>query len=100
MSTSRPTRRPTRRDRRAPLVGGRGPLTKVPPLAAFLVVIVLFGLGVWLRGAVGAALLAILDIGVLVLLAGTWRALSSSARVMRLVVVAVLVAVEASVLFR
>jgi hypothetical protein len=94
------TRRPTRTDRRAPLIGGRGALTKVPPLAAFVVVIVLFGLGVWLRGAIGAALLAILDVGVLILLAGTWRALSSSARVMRLVVVALLVAVEASVLFR
>jgi hypothetical protein len=94
------TRRPTRQSRRAPLIGGRGPLTKVPPLAAFVLVVVLFGLGVWLRGAVGATLLAVLDIGVLILLAGTWRALSSSARVMRLVVVAILLAVEASVLFR
>ncbi len=94
------TRRPTRRDRRAPLIGGRGPLTKVPPIAAFLVVVVLFGLGVWLRGAIGVTLLAILDIGVLILLGGTWRALSSSARVMRVVVVALLLAVEASVLFR
>ncbi|HEX4222547.1 MAG TPA: hypothetical protein VHZ97_09320 [Pseudonocardiaceae bacterium] len=94
------TRRPTRQSRRAPLIGGRGPLTKVPPMAAFLLVVVLFGLGVWLRGAVGATLLVVLDIGVLLLLAGTWRALSSSARVMRLVVVAILLAVEASVLFR
>jgi hypothetical protein len=69
-------------------------------MAAFLLVVVLFGLGVWLRGAVGATLLVVLDIGVLLLLAGTWRALSSSARVMRLVVVAILLAVEASVLFR
>jgi hypothetical protein len=69
-------------------------------MAAFLLVVVLFGLGVWLRGAVGATLLVVLDIGVLILLAGTWRALSSSARVMRLVVVAILLAVEASVLFR
>ncbi|HEY4022150.1 MAG TPA: hypothetical protein VGM75_25915 [Pseudonocardiaceae bacterium] len=94
------TRRPTRQSRRAPLIGGRGPLTKLPPLAAFVVVVVLFGLGVWLRGAIGATLLAVLDIGVLILLIGTWRALSSSARVMRLVVVAILLAVEASVLFR
>jgi hypothetical protein len=94
------TRRPTRRSRRAPLVGGRGPLTKVPPVAAFLLVVVLFGLGVWLRGAVGTALLAVLDVGVLFLLVGTWRALSSSARVMRLVIVVILLAVEASVLLR
>jgi hypothetical protein len=94
------TRRPTRRDRRAPLIGGRGPLTKVPPIAAFVVVIVLFGLGVWLRGPIGATLLAVLDVGMLVLLAATWRALSSSARVMRVVVFALLLAVEASVLFR
>jgi hypothetical protein len=94
------TRRPTRQSRRAPLIVGRGPLAKVPPFGAFLAVIVLFGLGVWLRGPIGATLLAVLDIGVLVLLAGTWRALSSSARVMRLVVVAILLAVEASVLFR
>jgi hypothetical protein len=94
------TRRPTRQSRRAPLIGGRGPLTKVPPFAAFLVVIVLFGLGVWLRGALGATLLAILDIGVVVLLAATWRALSSSARLMRVLVLVLLVAVEASVLFR
>ena len=96
MSTSRPTRS----SRRAPLIGGRGPLTKVPPIAAFVLVVVLFGLGVWLRGPVGAALLAVLDIGVLILLVGTWRALSSSARVMRLVVVVILLAVEASVLLR
>ncbi|HJP73476.1 MAG TPA: hypothetical protein VJ914_04360 [Pseudonocardiaceae bacterium] len=94
------TRRPTRQSRRAPLIGGRGPLTKVPPIAAFLVVIVLFGLGVWLRGALGATLLAILDIGVIVLLVATWRALSSSARLMRVLVLVLLVAVEASVLFR
>ena len=96
-----PTRgRPTRQSRRAPLIGGRGPLTKVPPIAGFVLVIVLFGLGVWLRGTIGAILLGVLDIGVLVLLVGTWRALSSSARLMRLVVVAILLAVEASILFR
>ena len=92
--------RPTRQSRRAPLIGGRGPLTKVPPIAAFLLVIVLFGLGAWLRGTIGTVLLAVLDVGVLVLLIGTWRALSSSARVMRLVVVAILLAVEASILYR
>lgn len=94
------TRRPTRQSRRAPLIGGTGPLTKVPPIAAFLLVIVLFGLGVWLRGALGATLLAILDIGVIVLLVATWRALSSSARLMRVLVLVLLVAVEASVLLR
>ncbi|HEX3781394.1 MAG TPA: hypothetical protein VHX38_17170 [Pseudonocardiaceae bacterium] len=94
------TRRPTRRSYRAPLIAGRGPLAKVPPLAAFVLVIVLFGLGVWLRGAIGATLLALLDIGVLVLLAGTWRALGSSARVMRVLIVVILLAVEASVLLR
>jgi len=94
------TRRPTRRSYRAPLIAGRGPLAKLPPLAAFVAVIVLFGLGVWLRGVIGATLMAVLDIGVLTLLAGTWRALGSSARVMRVVIVIILLAVEASVLLR
>jgi hypothetical protein len=87
-----------RSDSRAPLLAGNGPLAKVPPLAAFLVVIVVFGLAVWLRGPVGAALLGVLGLGVLALLAATWQALRPADRVLRVVVVAILAAVAISLL--
>jgi hypothetical protein len=81
------------RDRRAPrtpLVAGDGPLAKVPPIAAFAVVMALFVTGVLVRGVVGAALLGLLALGVAVLLAGTWRVLTPPARAGRLVVLAAL----------
>jgi hypothetical protein len=81
-----------RRDEsRAPLVAGDGPLAKVPPLVAFLVVLVVFGLAIWLRGAVGALLLGVLGVGVLALLAVTWRVLRPAERVLRVLVVLILV---------
>lgn len=89
-------RRP--RSTRAPLIGGDGPLASVPPIAAFAVVIALFAVGVVVRGVLGAALLGLLALGVAVLLAGTWAALSPPARAGRLVVLAALVAVAVSVL--
>ncbi|HEX4721313.1 MAG TPA: hypothetical protein VH333_02275 [Pseudonocardiaceae bacterium] len=85
-------------DSRAPLVAGRGPLAKVPPVAAFVVVILVFGLAVWLRGSVGAALLGVLGLGVLVLLAATWQALRPADRVLRVIVIAILAAVAISLL--
>jgi hypothetical protein len=75
---------------RAPLVAGNGPLAKVPPLAAFFVVLVMFGLAVWLRGVVGAVLLGALGVGVLALLAVTWQTLRPAERVLRVFVVLVL----------
>jgi len=80
------------------LIPGTGPLAKVPPIAAFLLVATLFGLGVWLRGPVGALLLGVLVVGVSALLAATWRLLDTGARVLRVVVVVVLVAIAISVL--
>jgi len=85
-------------DSRAALLSGSGPLAKVPPLAAFVVVIIVFGLAVWLRGPVGAALLGVLGLGVLALLAATWQVLRPADRVLRLIVVAILAAVAISLL--
>ncbi|SHF41914.1 hypothetical protein [Streptoalloteichus hindustanus] len=88
-----------RRPTRAPLLPGDGPLSRVPPVVAFLVVFGLFALGVWLRGAVGAALLGLLTLLVVVLLVATWSRLRPVERVGRIVVIAVLAAVAVSVLF-
>jgi hypothetical protein len=87
-----------RRAMRAPLLAGDGPLSRVPPIAAFAVVIAVFVVGILVRGALGAALLGLLALGVAVLLAGTWRALAPPARLGRVVVLAVLIAVAVSVL--
>jgi hypothetical protein len=78
-------------DSRAPLVAGDGPLAKVPPLVAFILVLVMFGLAVWLRGMVGAVLLGVLGLGVLTLLAVTWRVLRPAERMLRVLVVLILV---------
>jgi hypothetical protein len=86
------------RNSRAPLIAGAGPLAKVPPAAAFAVVIVLFGLAVWLRGPVGAGLLGLLGVGLLVLLAATWQALGTADRVLRVLVLAIVAAVAISLL--
>jgi hypothetical protein len=86
-----------RRSGRVALMAGTGPLAKVPPIAAFVVVLGLFVAGILIRGAVGAALLGVLALGVAGLLAGTWRALTPSARAGRLVVLTALVVVAISV---
>lgn len=91
---------PQRRSSRSPLLRGSGPLAKVPPAVAFLLVLVVFGLGIWLRGPVGAGLLGLLGVGVLVLLAGTWAVLRPVDRVLRVLVVLVLFGVALSVLAR
>ncbi|WP_238598066.1 hypothetical protein [Saccharothrix sp. ALI-22-I] len=80
------------------LIPGSGPLARVPAPAVFLLVLLLFGLGVWLQGVVGALLLGVLALGVAVLLATTWQLLAPSARVLRLLVLAVLVLITVSVL--
>ena len=87
-----------KRSQRALLTPGSGPLSRVPPSAAFLGVIVLFGVGVLVRGALGAALLGALALGVAALLAASWRALNPGERAMRLVVLLALVMVAVSVL--
>jgi hypothetical protein len=83
---------------RAPLVAGRGPLARVPPLVAFIGVLAVFGVAVWLRGVPGAVLLGLLGLGVLGLLAVTWQALKPADRVLRVFVVIILAGVAISLL--
>ncbi|MFD0203861.1 MULTISPECIES: DUF6703 family protein [Saccharothrix] len=85
-------------DSKRTLIPGAGPLSRVPAPAAFLLVLALFGLGVWIRGTVGALLLGLLALAVAALLATTWPLLTPSARVLRLLVLAVLVLITVSVL--
>ena len=84
---------PGQRSSRTPLLPGRGPLSRVPALVVFFVVLGLFGTGVAVGGPGGAALLGVLVLLVLCLLAVTWSTLTSGERVMRVVVLLVLLAV-------
>jgi hypothetical protein len=93
-----PRRGRGRRDLRAPLLPGSGPLSRVPAAAVFGLVLVLFVVGVVVRGAVGAGLLGALILVVLGLLGATWRLLAPADRVLRIVVLVILVAVAISVL--
>jgi hypothetical protein len=81
---------------RAPIVAGDGPLAKVPPVAAFVAVLVVFGIAVWQRGVVGAVLLGVLGLGVLAMLAVTWQTLRPADRVLRVIVVLILAGVAIS----
>jgi hypothetical protein len=80
---------------RAPLLAGNGPLARTRPLVVFVLVIAFFTAGVAVGGLVGAGLLGVLAVGVGILLAVTWKVLSPSDRVMRVVVLGVLVAIAA-----
>ena len=82
-----------RRSTKTPLLAGDGPLSRVPPLVAFVVVIGLFAAGVIIKGVLGAALLGVLALGLLGLLAGTWHTLAPAQRVARVLVLGVLVVV-------
>ncbi|MCP2165191.1 hypothetical protein [Goodfellowiella coeruleoviolacea] len=88
----------SRRSGRAPLLPGTGPLSKVPPAVAFVVVLGLFVLGIWVAGPIGAGLLGLLVLLLVVLLAATWRALTAGDRVIRVAAVLMLVAVAVSLL--
>ena len=87
-----------RRERgwRRQLVPGDGPLSRIPPLAVFLVVAVVFAGGVLLGGAAGAAMLTALAVLVGLLLVATWPRLAPAERAMRLVVLLVLLAIAIS----
>lgn len=87
-----------RRSMKAKLIEGDGPLSRMPPVAGFLLVAAVFVVGILVGGAVGALLLGLLAAGIAVLLAVTWQALSSSERAGRVFILAVLVAVAVSVL--
>jgi hypothetical protein len=83
---------------KAKLIEGNGPLARMTPLAAFLLVAVVFVVGILVGGAIGALVLGALAAGIAVLLAVTWQALSPSERAGRVFILAVLVAVAVSVL--
>jgi hypothetical protein len=83
---------------KAKLVEGHGPLSRIPPVAVFLLVAAVFVVGILIGGTVGALLMGLLAAGIAVLLAVTWHALSPSERTGRVFVLAVLVAVAVSVL--
>jgi len=87
-----------RRSMKAKLIEGDGPLSRMAPVAGFLLVAAVFVVGILVGGAVGALLLGLLAAGIAVLLAVTWQALSSSERAGRVFILAVLVAVAVSVL--
>lgn len=79
--------------RRRRLLPGTGPLSAVSPPVAFVVVLAVFVVGVWWGGVVGAVLLGALAVFAATLLTATWHRLSGPDRTVRLVVLAVLVAV-------
>jgi hypothetical protein len=83
----------TRRDWRRPLLPGTGPLARVHPAIAFVAVLVVFAVGVWWGGAVGALLLGLLALAVSGLLAVTWPRLSAPDRALRLAVITVIVSI-------
>jgi hypothetical protein len=85
------------RSMKAKLLDGDGPLSRVPPVAVFLLVAVVFVVGVLVRGVPGAVLLGALAVAVSVLLAATWRVLAPGQRLGRVLVIGVLVAIAVSV---
>jgi hypothetical protein len=87
-----------KRSMRAPLISGNGPLARVTPLVAFLVVAAVFAVGVIVGGGTGALLLGLLAAGVAVLLAVTWGVLTPGQRAGRVLVLVVLGVVAVSVL--
>ena len=83
---------------KAKLIEGDGPLSRVPPFAAFLLVAAVFVVSILVGGGLGALLLGALAAGIAVLLAVTWQTLLPTERVGRVFILAVLVAVAVSVL--
>jgi chromate transport protein ChrA len=81
-----------------PLLAGDGPLAKVRPVRAFIVVIGVFTAGVLIGGVPGALLLGLLAVGVGVLLATTWRVLKSTDRVVRVAVLLILIGIAVTLL--
>jgi hypothetical protein len=86
------------RSLKAKLIAGDGPLSRVPPLAVFLVVTAVFVAGVLVRGVPGALLLGALAAAVAVMLAATWGALAPGQRFGRVLVLGILIIIAVSVL--
>lgn len=82
-----------RKDWWRPLLPGAGPLARVHPAVAFIAVLVVFAVGVWWGGPLGALLLGLLAVAVAALLAATWPRLSAPERAVRVLVLATLVAI-------
>jgi predicted neutral ceramidase superfamily lipid hydrolase len=83
---------------KAQLLSGHGPLARIPPVAVFLVVAIVFAVGILIGGSTGALLLGLLAVGVAVLLAATWQVMAPGQRAGRVLVLAIVVAVAISVL--
>ncbi|GAA4882974.1 hypothetical protein GCM10023203_38390 [Actinomycetospora straminea] len=82
------------------MLPGEGPLARVPAVAVFAVVVVVFAVGVIVGGVPGAILLGLLAVGVAVLLATTWPRLRPGERLVRVLVLAVLVAIALGLVLR
>lgn len=81
------------RNWRQPLLPGEGPLSRTHPALAFLVVLAVFGVGVWWGGALGALVLGLLALAIGVLLAVTWPRLTAADRAVRLLVLLIVLAI-------
>ena len=68
-------------------------LSRVSPTKAFIVALVVMLGGLFLPGIVGAALLAALALGLALLTYTTWPVQKASTRVLRLLILALLIAV-------
>jgi hypothetical protein len=86
-----------RRSTKAKLIAGDGPLSRVPPLAVFLLVTAVFVVGVVVRGMPGAVLLGALAAGIAIMLAATWQALAPGQRIGRGLVLILLIIIAVSV---
>jgi predicted neutral ceramidase superfamily lipid hydrolase len=86
-----------RRSTKAKLIAGDGPLSRVPPLAVFLLVAAVFVVGVVVRGVPGAVLLGALAVGIAIMLAVTWQALAPGQRIGRGLVLVLLIIIAVSV---
>jgi hypothetical protein len=82
------------------MIAGEGPLARVPAPAVFAVVVIVFAAGVLIGGVVGAVLLGVLALGVAGLLAATWPALGTGERAVRVLVLAILVAIAIGLVVR
>jgi hypothetical protein len=87
-----------KRSMKAKIIEGEGPLSRVPPVAVFLVVAAVFVVGILVGGGLGALLLGLLAAGVAAMLAATWGALAPGQRFGRVLILGILVAVALSVL--
>ncbi len=85
-----------RRSLKAKLIAGDGPLSRVPPLAVFVVVAALFVVAVIVRGAPGALLLGVLAAGIALMLAATWGALAPVQRFGRVLILGLLIIIAVS----